>query len=101
MPTLKSGYYKPFFSKISNLCCKLAVPATTFESNVILKTYQIFCKLNFKSCYIIYLLECLNFQIQYVEKSEAKFRIRLNNHVKDGTRRYTIIIPSMKPTLTQ
>ena len=49
----------------------------------------------------MYLLECLNFQIQYVEKSEAKFRIRLNNHVKDGTRRYTIITPSMKTTLTQ
>ena len=49
----------------------------------------------------MYLLECLNFQIQYVEKSGAKFRIRLNNHVKDGTRRYTIITPSMKTTLTQ
>ena len=33
--------------------------------------------------YVIYLLECIMCKIQYVEKSETSFNIKLNNHRKD------------------
>ena len=58
-PVFKSGYCKPWFSRTNNFCYKEIVPATTFESNATLKTYQISHQLNCKSSYIIYLLECL------------------------------------------
>ena len=49
---LKNCYCKPCFSGTSNLCCKQVVPATTFKSDNILKTYQIFHQLNCKRKYI-------------------------------------------------
>ena len=85
-PILKSGYCKPCFSITNNLCCKQVVPATTFKSNIFLKTYQIFHQLYCKSSYIIYLLECLKRQLRYVGKSETEFNVRLNNQRKDVTR---------------
>ena len=45
--------------------------------------YQIYHNLNCKGKYVIYLLECTKFKIQYVEKAETEFNIRLNNHRKD------------------
>ena len=40
-------------------------------------------RVNCKSSFIIYLLECYICNIQYVGKSETPFNIRLNNHRKD------------------
>ena len=85
-PILKSGCCKPCFSIIIKLCCKQAVPTTTFKSNIFLKTYQIFHQLHCKSSYIIYSLECLKRQLKYVGKLETGFNVRLNNHRKDDTR---------------
>ena len=89
-PMLKSGSCKPSLSRTNNLCYKQVVPTTTFKSKVTLKTYQIFYQLNCKSSYIIYLLKCLKFQLQYNGKSGTEFNIRLNNHRKDVTRKDSI-----------
>ena len=87
---LKSGYYKPCFSRTNNLCCKQVLPAIAFKSNVILKTYYIFHHINCKCSFIICLLECLKCKIQCVGKLETEFNIRLNNHRKDVTRKDSI-----------
>ena len=44
--------------------------------------YTTFHKLNCKSKYIIYLMECALCQVQYVGKAETTFSIRLTNHKK-------------------
>ena len=89
-PILKSSYCKSCFSKTNKLCCKQVVPATTFERNVTLKSYQILRQLNCKISYIIYSLECFKFQIQYAGKSKNESNITLNNHRKDVTRKNSI-----------
>ena len=45
--------------------------------------FQIYCNSNFKSKYVIYLLEYTKCKIQYVGKAEIEFNIRLKNHRKD------------------
>ena len=64
--------------------------ATLFESiqaKEKLNTYhKISCKIN----YVIYLLDCLSCEIQYVGKSETPFYIRLNNHWKNTKTLHTI-----------
>ena len=44
---------------------------------------QLYHKVPCKSNYVVYLLEFLFCKIQYVEKLETPFHIRLNNHIKD------------------
>ena len=45
--------------------------------------FKIYHGVNCKSNFVIYLLECYICNIQYVDKSETPFNIRLNNHRKD------------------
>ena len=52
---LNDGYCIPWFSKISNLCCKKVVPSTAFKYKVTLKIYRIFRCLNYSR--VIYLFE--------------------------------------------
>lgn len=73
----------PCFSNTKNSCCKQVVHTKTFTSNITNETYKIFHKLNCRSKYLIYLLECRQCKIQYIGKSETPFNIRLNNHRKD------------------
>ena len=56
---------------------------TTFKSNQTNKTFKIYQRVNYKSSFVIYLLECYNCNIQYVAKSETPFNIRLNKRRKD------------------
>ena len=49
----------------------------------IYKIFDIYHSLNCKSKYVIYLLECSIYKIQYVGKSETPFHIKLNNHRKE------------------
>ena len=44
-----------------------------------------------KSSYLIYLLQCRSFKLQYLGKSESSFNIRLNNHRKDNKNTNAII----------
>ena len=64
------------------LCCQQLI-STTFKSNQTNKTFKIYHRVNCKSSFVIYLLECYICNIQYVGKSETPFNIRLNNHRKD------------------
>ena len=77
------GKCTPCLANNRTLCCKQIVPTTTFRSNQTNRIFQIYHNLNCKSKYVIYLLECTKCEIQYVEKSETEFSIRLNNHRKD------------------
>ena len=65
------------------LCCQQLISTTTFKSNQTNKTFKIYHRVNCKSSFVIYQLECYICNIQYVGKSETPFNIRLNNHRKD------------------
>ena len=56
--------------------------------------FKIFHKLNCKSSFVIYLVECTLYKIQYVEKAETPFNIRLNNHRKDANGNNPKAIPA-------
>ena len=65
------------------LCCQQLISTTTFKSNQTNKTFKIQHRVNCKSSFVIYLLECYICNIQYVGKSETPFNIRLSNNRKD------------------
>ena len=64
-------------------CYQQLISTTTFKSKQSNKTFKIYNRVNCKSSFIIYLLECYICNIQYVSKSEIPLNIRLNNHRKD------------------
>ena len=53
-----------------------------------------FSKLNCKSSFVIYLMECTLCKIQYLGKAETPFNIRLNNHRKDANGNNPKAIPA-------
>ena len=68
--------------------------ATYFNNNIQKQSNQqnkIYHKVNSKSSFIIYLLECYICNIQYISKSETPFNIRLNNHRKNVKNPNTIL----------
>ena len=54
--------------------------------------FKIFHQFNFKSSYLIHLLQCRFFQLQNLGKSEISFNIRLNNQRKESKNRNPIIV---------
>ena len=56
---------------------------TTFKSYQTNKTFKIRDKVNCKSSFVFYLLECYILNIQYVGQSETSCNIRVNNYRKD------------------
>ena len=60
------------------MCCKQVNTTRTFTSNQTNEIFNSYHKLNCKSKYVIYLLECSICKIQFVGKSETPFHIRLN-----------------------
>ena len=48
------------------------------------KTFKIYHRVNCKSSFIIYLLRCYIWNIQYVGKLGTSLNMRLNNHRKDA-----------------
>ena len=79
----RKGYSIPCHSKPGNLWCKQVEHTNTFSSTVTKMTCNIYNKLNCKSSYLIYLMECTLWQ--HTGKSETAFNFRLNNHRKDVT----------------
>ena len=75
-----NGYWKPCNSKLNNLCCTQVQSTNTFKNTVTHKTFKMYNKLNCKSKYLIYLMECMLYNKQYTGKSETTFNLRLNNH---------------------
>ena len=65
------------------LCCQQLISTTTFKSNQTNKMFKLYHRVNCKSSFVIYLLECYICNIQYVGISETPFNIRLNNNRKD------------------
>ena len=63
-----------------SLCCNSVIETNSFTSVTTKKTYKIFHKSNCRSMNVIYLLECVRCNIQYVGKSEWPFNYRLNNY---------------------
>ena len=78
-----NGKSSPCLSNTRTLCCKQVVSTTSFKSNQTNRVFKIFHIIDCKSTFLIYLLECNICNIQYVDKSETTFNIRLNNHRKD------------------
>ena len=77
------GKCTPCLANSRTLCCKQIVHTTTFRSNQTNRIFQIYHHLNYKSKYVIYLLEFTKCKIQYVGKVETEFNITLNNHRKN------------------
>ena len=74
---------KPCNSNLNNLCCTQVQSINTFRITVTYKTFKIYNKLNCKSKCLIYLMECVLCNKQYIGKSETTFNLRLKNHWKD------------------
>ena len=79
----RKGYSIPCNSKTGNLCYKQVKHTNTFSSTVTKRTYIMYNKLNRKSSYLVYLMECTLCKRQYTGKSETVFNIRLNNDHND------------------
>ena len=77
-----TGKYIPCNSTRS-LCCQQLISTATSKSNQNNKTFKIYHRVNCKSSFVIYLLECYICNIQYFGKSETPFNIRLHKHRKD------------------
>ena len=82
--TFTIGKCSPCLSKTGNLCCSQLTSTITFISQQTKRKFKIYHKVNCKSEYVIYLMECTLCNKQYVGKAEAAFNIRLNNHRKDA-----------------
>ena len=78
----------------SSLCCTQVVNTKTFEIYQTNRTFKIFRKLNCKSSFVIYLMECTLCKIHYVGKAETPFNIRPNNHRKDANGNNPKVIPA-------
>ena len=72
--------YPCYTSRLS--CCQQVLKTITFSSTQTREAFKIFHQVTCHSSYVIYLLECVMWKIQYVRKSET-FNISLNNHTKD------------------
>ena len=79
----QNGYPKPCNSKLNNLCCTQVQSTNIFRSTVTHNTFKIYNKLNCKSKYLIYVMECVLCNKQYTGKSETSFNLRLSDYWKD------------------
>ena len=79
----RKGKCEPCNTSKPSLRCKQVIDTSTFRSYQTQKLYTIFHKLNCKSKFIIYLMECALCKVQYVGKAETAINIRLNNQRKD------------------
>ena len=81
--TFTRGKYFLCLSKAGNICCSQLTSKATFISGQTKRKFKIYHKVNCKSEYAIYLMECTLCSKQYEGKVETAFSIRLNNHRKD------------------
>ena len=84
-------YCSPFHTRKSNLYCQQVIKINSFTSYKTGQIYKIFHKLNCKNCGTIYLLQCQICHLQYVDKSETVFNLRLNNYRKDSKAKKAIL----------
>ena len=82
----KKEIWTSCLSGARNLCYNQVMTATTFMSRQTKQTFNIFFNLNWKSEFVIYLMECVLCKIQHVGKTEMTFNLILSNHSK-GTKK--------------
>ena len=78
-------YSIPSHWSITTLCCQQVFNKEHFNGDVRNITYNRYYKRNFKSKFLKYLMERTFSDLQYNEKAETQFNIRLNNHRKRRT----------------
>ena len=78
-------YSIPSHWSITNLCCQQVFNKEHFNGDVRNITYNRYYKRNFMSKFLTYLMERTFSDLQYNEKAETQFNIRLNNHRKRRT----------------
>ena len=76
----RKGKCEPCNTSKPSLWCKQVIDTSTFPSYQTKQLYTVFYKLNCKSKFIIYLMECAWCKVQYIGKAETAFNVRLNNH---------------------
>ena len=86
----QNGYSKSCNSKLNNLCCTQVQSRNIFRNTVTHKTFKIYNKLNCKSKYLIYLMQCVLCNKQHTSKPEIAFNLRLNNHPKNVNKRNSL-----------
>ena len=74
------GHSRPCLTKMENLCSNQGTPTKYFNTSITNTNYNIRYQLNCKIKYLIYLMQCTLFSIQYRRKSQTQFNLRLNNH---------------------
>ena len=85
--TVKQSFFKKNLARLNrksvpcsstrpSLCCTQVLNTQTFMSQQTKKTFNIFHKLTCKSQYVIYLIECILYKIQYVGKSETPLKTK-------------------------
>ena len=79
----RKRYSIPCHWKTGNLRCKQMKHTNTFSSTLTKRTYGIYNRLNWKSSYLIYLMECTLCKRHCTSKSQTAFNIRLINHRND------------------
>ena len=79
----RTGKCTPCLSGAGTVCFNQVLTTNTIISQQTKRTFNIFFNLNCKSGYVIYVMECISYKMQYVGKVETVFNLRLNNHRKD------------------
>ena len=88
----RTGKYTPCLMDTRTLCCNQVMTTNIFIMNQQTKpTFNIFFNLNFKTEYVICLMECKLCSMQYVVKADTAFNLRLNNFRKDTKKRNSIL----------
>ena len=72
-----NGNFMPCKSTRPSLCCTQVLNTQTYMSQQTKRTFNIFNKVTCKSQYVIYSMECISWKIQYLEKSETPFKIKI------------------------
>ena len=65
----------PCLSKTGNLCCSQLTSTRTFISQQTKRKFKIYHKVNCKSEYVIYLMECALCNKQYIEKQRLRLTL--------------------------
>ena len=86
------GLCSPCNSHGNNICCKQIRNTDEFQNNGTKEKFKIFHRVNCRSKFVIYLLECILCMIQYVGKSEWPMNIRMNKHRNDALKEDAIPI---------
>ena len=74
------------------MCCRQVTSTASFRNPQTKNGFQTFQKMNYKSEYVIYLMECILCKKQYAKKVETSCNIRLNKQRKYIKDLYAILV---------